>query len=178
MNFFEKVVEKAKYYLKYGFNPHIRPACADFVSTVLKEAGWKEELENPHYVPCIVLHCEKVSKQELLPGHLIVFEQTYDAVPPAGIGTEDDMTHIGIFIGKGEFIHYSASSKKVVKANLSLKYWQDRIQFFMKVPGMEEGEKYGLVKVFYHKGAPPSIIIDGKKYEIISIGEEGTKYLK
>lgn len=125
-------VEIAEKYYREGFTPDVNPAygCCNFVSHCLKEAGWDGGIIN--YVPALVEKLEKKEYKDGVAGDLIVFEQTYDAVAPAGIGEEDDMTHVGVYAGEGDFYHFSGG--RVKKNGIFEEYWNGKIQFFLKNP--------------------------------------------
>lgn len=127
----EKIVEKAKSYLTKHFQSKYlkqgESKCADFVSTVLTEAGWTGT--HVTYVPNFFNVFNKVSKPQ--PGDLIIFDRTYDAVKPSGIGPEDDMTHVGIVINDSEFIHWSSSLQDAAKQNIA--DWSDLINCYLDV---------------------------------------------
>ena len=53
-----------------------------------------------------------LSKSQLVPGDMIFFK------------TGQKSEHVGIYIGKGEFIHASTSRKRVIKDKLHYSYWQ------------------------------------------------------
>lgn len=129
------------YYQTNNFTPDVLPGCANFVSHCIQTAGGKLGIIN--YVPTMVDKCENIFppavKDKIETGLLIVFERTYDAVSPAGIGHEDDMTHIGIIVienGTVYFIDYGGSPAKVRRQKLE-GWWLDRVQFYLKPPGFE-----------------------------------------
>ncbi len=65
-----------------------------------------------------VLKGEKVEKANLQPGDLVFFKNTYNSPHIYGV------SHVGIYIGGGEFIHNS-SSKNINQASLSASTWVD-----------------------------------------------------
>ena len=119
-------------------------------------------------------------------GDLVIFKQTYDAVPPAGIGPEDDKTHVGIFLGSGKFAHFSASADKPMIEYLA-GWWNNHVEAFIRLTDPETGQvpekpdpvKPGLpqtpaasgetantaaLKLFYHPAPDrPNVIIGGKE---------------
>ena len=160
MGFKNEVVRQTLIALASGFNPTVRPACADFTSSMLRKAGAKI----PHitYVPNIMEYGKKVAKPE--PGDVVIFDRTYDAVAPAGIGKEDDMTHVGVMVTSQEFVHYSASQDKPVRAKIA--DWKGLVNCYLDFDTSED--KGQTVKVFVNKNGA-HIIIDGKTYKAASI---------
>lgn len=57
---------------------------------------------------------QAVSKENLLPGDLVFFN------------TYGDISHVGIYIGGGQFIHASSGSGKVTISQLSGSYYTSR----------------------------------------------------
>ena len=163
----------AQSYLQKGFIPDVLPGCANFVSHCMDAAGGSLGIIS--YVPNLVDRCEKVPPTKVEPGMLVVFERTYDAVAPSGIGPEDDMTHVGIYAGDGYFYDYGGSPAKVRKQKLE-GWWLDRVQFCLKPPGFgssqtntnssekPDSSDFHQIKMFYHPATPQvKIIIDGKE---------------
>jgi len=166
--FSDKLVEEAKKGVYQGYTPSVRPACANFVSAMMKRAGWKGQVTN--YVPDYFKMGEKVSTPE--PGDLVIFKKTYDAVLPTGIGDEDDKTHVGILLDKQNgvwrFAHYSSSVDKPITASLS-GYWSEHLETFIRLPDILADEptpstEYSQMKMFYHPAVPrPKIVINGEE---------------
>ena len=59
----------------------------------------------------------EVRKGDLLPGDLVLFKNTYASGYPEGV------SHVGIYIGGGDFIHNASGPGKVTVNNLSESYW-------------------------------------------------------
>ncbi len=116
-------ITKLKEYIK-TFVPRVRPACAHFVSRAYKEVG-SFAIPEINYVPNIVgmnIGNGTSKWEKAYPGDIVIFDGTYDAVDPHGVGLEDNMTHIGIVVkdnGKSdmEFIHFSWSQDKPIEVN-------------------------------------------------------------
>lgn len=53
------------------------------------------------------------SQRRVLPGDLLFFH-----------GGDGTVSHVGIYAGKGQMIHASSGAGKVLKTNLSQRYWQ------------------------------------------------------
>lgn len=58
---------------------------------------------------------EKISKADLQPGDLLFFKTVKKTI-----------SHVGVYIGNGEFIHAPWHGRNVEIANMELKYWQKR----------------------------------------------------
>ncbi|MCD4785369.1 MAG: hypothetical protein K8T10_16240 [Candidatus Eremiobacteraeota bacterium] len=193
--FGDKIVSEALKAVQNGYTPTVRPACANFVSAMMRKAGWRNSLTN--YVPDFFGMGKQVTSPE--PGDLVIFKKTYDAVFPAGIGDEDDKTHVGIVL-RGqrpevgdqtkvggqicrrdvpvpinfrnpttEFVHYSSSADKPVIANLS-GYWADHLETFIRLPDILSDEpppskEYSNFKMFYHPAAPRPKVVIDGKEE-------------
>lgn len=156
MSFKSEVVRQTLLALKNGFTPSVRPACADFTSTMLRRAG--SDISHITYVPNLVPLGKKVAKPE--EGDVVIFDRTYDAMAPAGIGKEDDMTHVGVMVTTTEFVHYSASQDKPVRAKLT--DWKDKINCFLDFDKSKREKR--TVKVFHNENGT-TVIIDEKVYK-------------
>lgn len=87
------------------------PGCANWVSDMIHAIG--HEIPNPEYWVPAFLSCPHFAKvRKGMPGDLVVWDKTYDAVYPPGIGPEDTMTHIGICSVNGWCWHYSRGEIK------------------------------------------------------------------
>lgn len=81
-----------------------------------------------------------VSKGDLLPGDLVLFKNTYASGYPEGV------SHVGIYIGGGDFIHNSSGKGGVTVNNLSEDYWtkhwlKGRRVFQATMSGGDDGKK-------------------------------------
>ena len=116
------VVETAKSYLgkvKYIFGANDvdggKADCSSFVQYVYKKNGinigrttgeqWQEGVN--------------VSRENLKSGDAVYFHSTYDS------NYIDDVSHVGIYIGNGQFIHCSSSKNNVVVSSLDDTYWKN-----------------------------------------------------
>lgn len=126
----KNIVIIAKEWIGYEFHPGQREQCAAFVRDVLYEAGFKiGQTQKPvdwsllpegsflsaGYADSfagddIGLRITKTS--DLLPGDIVLFKNTYGDWKPGVI------THVGIYIGNGEFVHRPTANKPVQKDNL------------------------------------------------------------
>jgi hypothetical protein len=181
MDFFQKLAREAENAVREGFSPPQRPACAYFVSQVMLRAGWEFKNGLIGWVPGLADLSVPVGKPAA--GDLVIFAGTYDALSPAGIGPEDDFTHVGILTGmeggRWRFAHYSAVEDRPVMAVLS-GYWQEHLQEFRRLPSPAaagedspprvEGVRTALLKIFFHPDARrPVFVIDGKEEPVMEL---------
>lgn len=59
-----------------------------------------------------------VAKADLIPGDLVFFKNTYNSTHAEGV------SHVGIYIGGGQFIHNSSGANGVTVGNLNDSYWK------------------------------------------------------
>jgi len=162
-----------EYYRKGNFKPDVLPGCANFVSHCMQKAGGNLGIIS--YVPHLVDRCEVIPSTKFQTGDLVVFKQTYDAVAPAGIGKEDNMTHIGVMVSDG-FIDFGGSPASVRKQPLT-GFWRDHIDFFMRPPGFDSGGNSSEIpnssiktaKVFANDNGK-TLVINGKSEDTHQIG--------
>ena len=69
-----------------------------------------------------------VSIENLQPSDLVFFKNTYNS------GHTDGVSHVGVYIGNGQFTHNS-SSKGVTTSNLSDNYWKEHYLGAKRVDG-------------------------------------------
>jgi cell wall-associated NlpC family hydrolase len=84
--------------------------CSGFTTYVYKEFG----VDLPHYTGSQIGVGISVSRKNLKQGDLIFFNTTGKA------------SHVGIYVGGGDFIHASSGSNKVTVSNLSQNYYNTR----------------------------------------------------
>lgn len=84
--------------------------CSGFTKYVYKEFG----VDLPHYTGSQIGKGSSVSRKNLQQGDLIFFD------------TDGTASHVGIYVGGGDFIHASSGSKKVTVSNLSQSYYNAR----------------------------------------------------
>ena len=114
----QQIVEFAKRYIGY---PYVwggtSPAgfdCSGFTTYVYKQFGYSlNRTANAQ-----ASNGYAVSKADLAPGDLVLFTRTYSSSVP--------VTHVGIYIGNGQFIHAANSSTGVVISSLSEGYYSSR----------------------------------------------------
>lgn len=71
----------------------------------------------------------KVSKENLQPGDLVFFQGTY----------RKGVSHVGIYIGNGKFIHNSSSAGKTVVSDLNSSYYKNHWLTGGRVKGVNGG---------------------------------------
>jgi len=111
----QRVVKEARSLLgipyRYGgASPRQGFDCSGLVQYVHHQVG----VEVPRTSEDLYRAATPVSRHALRPGDLVFFH-TYG---------RKWVSHVGIYIGKGKFIHAPSSGKKVSTANLNDKYWR------------------------------------------------------
>ena len=117
------VVDTAKQYVgkvSYQFGANNVPGgiadCSSFVQYVYAQHGIQiGRTTNAQLTSGLVT---RVSQDQLQPGDLVFFKNTYNS------GYTDGVSHVGIYIGNGQFVENN-SSKGVTVSNLSDSYYQN-----------------------------------------------------
>ena len=108
-----KIVAKAKQYLgvpyKWGGSDPSGFDCSGFVYYVLRSMG----INVSRTQTAMYAQGTPVSKSDLQPGDVVFFQNTYKA----------GLSHVGIYVGDGQFIHAPSSGKVVSYANLYTDYY-------------------------------------------------------
>lgn len=109
----DKIVAKAKQYLgvpyKWGGSDPSGFDCSGFVYYVLRSLG----INVSRTQTAMYAQGTPVSKSNLKPGDVVFFQNTYKA----------GLSHVGIYVGDGQFIHAPSSGKVVSYANLYTDYY-------------------------------------------------------
>ncbi len=120
----ESVTAKAKPLLKAlsligtpykfgGNNPQKGLDCSGFVKHVYKESA---DISLPRSASEMSRQGEQVNQAELKPGDLVFFNTR-----------KKPNSHVGIYVGDGEFVHASSSrTKEVMVSRMGEKYWSKR----------------------------------------------------
>ena len=107
------IVSKAKQYLgvpyKYGGSSPSGFDCSGFVYYVYRNLG----INISRTQSVMYSQGTPISKSELKPGDLVFFKNTY----------KSGISHVGIYVGDGQFIHSPHSGKTVSYANLYSDYY-------------------------------------------------------
>lgn len=120
----ERIIATAKEYIgtnyRYGGNTSKGFDCSGFVQFIYKQ----HNIAVPRTSLDQAKAGEKVSKENLQIGDLVVFSGTYRSGP----------SHTGIYIGSGDFIHSSSSrSRGVIISNLNSGYYSNHFSYGRRV---------------------------------------------
>ena len=109
----KKIVDKAEQYLgvpyKWGGTSPSGFDCSGFVYYVLRSLG----INASRTLASMYKQGTEVEKSELKPGDIVFFQNTYKA----------GISHVGIYVGDGKFIHSPSSGKVVSYADLYSDYY-------------------------------------------------------
>jgi len=83
--------------------------CSGFIIRVMRDLGYKAL---PHSAAEQFRYGIPVAKQNLRPGDLVFFANTY----------KPGISHVGIYLGRGRFIHAASTSKGTITSTLSGSY--------------------------------------------------------
>ena len=108
-----KTVKTAKTYLgvKYRFGGQTRKGldCSSFTQKVMKS----NKIKIPRTASKQARVGKHIPKKKLKPGDLVFFKGTY----------KKGISHVGIYLGKGKFIHASSAAREVTISNLNKPYY-------------------------------------------------------
>ena len=112
----DQIAAKAKQYLgvpyKWGGTTPSGFDCSGFVYYVMNSMGIKIS----RAITTMYAEGKAVSKSDLQPGDVVFFQNTYKA----------GLSHVGIYVGGGQFIHSPQSGQVVSFANLNSGYYSNR----------------------------------------------------
>lgn len=112
----DEVVERALSYIgvPYRFAGYSETGldCAGLIHRTYADLG----IEVPRTAAALFRKGEDVDPDSLEPGDLVFFRNTY----------KRGISHVGIYIGDGQFVHAASSPRRVVVDNLDLNYFTRR----------------------------------------------------
>lgn len=174
-----KLHEVAKKYVGKTFNTKSRlgPYCAWFVRDCLAESDLhaftnRQSARPVDYfdgMPLGIGYANSLcgedlgdvgsDRSQLQPGDLVFFKDTYDGPWPKGT-----ITHIGIYVGNGEFVH-KPSSTTIAQDSLMSGYWADKYRCWCRVGSHAKHT----VKLFYNEDKGKFVLISN---QLIRAGQE------
>lgn len=99
--------------------------CSSFTQYVFKQNGISiGRTTNEQYQ-----QGTSVNKEDLQPGDLVFFKNTYNS------GYKDGVSHVGIYVGNGQFIHNSSGKGGTTVSNLSDNYYSKHYLGARRVDG-------------------------------------------
>ncbi len=118
-------------YVRGGTNPDKGFDCSGFVRYVFDRT---EGIELPHSAKALSQIGSRIKMAEILPGDLVFFRTLRNRI-----------SHVGIYLGNGEFIHASSTqSGSVMISNLKDRYW---VRHFSLARRLEVPEEKGIPAV-------------------------------
>ncbi|MCE1248550.1 MAG: C40 family peptidase [Firmicutes bacterium] len=115
----QKLVNTAVKFDGKNFRKGSFARCADFVSSVIEWSGAPKGFEHQYSAQGLANYGAKVDKSQLKPGDLVYFKNTYK---------RGNYTHVGIYIGNGEFVHRPTAKRPVEVTSLNNVYWSGHYQ--------------------------------------------------
>jgi len=102
------------------FKPGQTCRCADFVSTMLQQSGTAPPgFRHEEGARGVLKYGRPVDQNNLKTGDVVMFKNTYNAAHGHPI------THVGIYIGDGKFVHRPTANRPVRVDSLDRGYWQE-----------------------------------------------------
>ena len=117
-------------YRSGGNRPEIGFDCSGFVSFVLGQNG----IDLGRSSPELFKHGRKISRSELHPGDLVFFAghpgrkvkikvKVKGKIKSKIVAKTARVSHVGIYIGNGEFIHAASGNRRIQVNELREQYW-------------------------------------------------------
>ena len=96
-----EIIEMCHTLLEEDWTTPVHPGCARFVAEVLYQVGIFDKNKRTitltyDEINKNTIHGNTVKIDKPVPGCIVFFDKTYDAIAPAGVGPEDTYTHVGI----------------------------------------------------------------------------------
>lgn len=95
---------------RWGGNTKRGVDCSGLLQLVAKRFGFNL----PHSAALLFRMGIPVARDELQPGDLVFFKNTY----------EEGISHVGVYIGHGKFVHASSKQGIVTTSNLTAPYYR------------------------------------------------------
>ena len=127
-------IGKVKYVFGASDPDNGKSDCSGFTHIVFKKAGYTIPRTTGGVWDS---NYEKISKESLQAGDLVLFKDTYSS------GYTDGVSHIGIYSGNGMFIH--CGSDGVHEESLYTQYWTNHYLGAMRVSGASSGVSDGVM---------------------------------
>ncbi len=142
--------------LAYQGTPYIRggnsKAGIDCSGLVCRAGEEALDVKLPRTVLSLEQYAEKIPESEREPGDLVFFNTT------------GRISHVGIYIGNGEFVHSASDGPKtgVIISNLSENYWNRTYRFSARIlPAVEPERLVQSSDGSFHKRGSPALIDTG-----------------
>ncbi len=117
-------------YVWGGASPRTGFDCSGFVQAVCKKWG----IYLPHCAAEQIHEGRYIPKKDLLPGDLVFFKNTY----------EEGVSHVGIYVGLGWFMHAADVRSGVILSNLNTPYnlhhWCEALRLNFKPVALRNGK--------------------------------------
>lgn len=107
-----RIASNARSWNHRSFKPGQKYRCADWVSTVLRQSG--AHVRHSTTAAGLAGQGQGLNRSQLRPGDTVLFGNTY---------RRGRYTHVGIYIGNGQFIHRPTANRPVALGNLNSRYW-------------------------------------------------------
>lgn len=142
----------------YGASSRSSTDCSGFTLQVFRAVG----VRLPRTAREQATRGARVRRDDLTTGDLVFFN------------TRGYISHVGIYIGKGKFIHASSGGRRVMESSLNEAYYSNRFLFGKRILSPEAAKKLDLPNPGEFPPAPPVVQQDGgdNKVEISNNGSQ------